>query len=333
MNALKHLLHARPMRWRPAEMFVMRLLFALLVFGLGEAARETPWLNQARVLRDLPAGGIEWDIPASAAEMRKPNGIAKIIPFGWMANDSVLRTGKIVVACGLALYVAGLFPVLTLFPAVLFMTGTGALRNSQGDISHHMQLVAMVLLAQWLTYVVMAARRRGWLRPPAAVQERVIFWSLLTIGAGYTASGLEKLDASDGRWIAEVPALSVQVIKAVSSAAYSSGEPVSGFKAVTVPKLIIDHPNLSRVFFGAGLALELLGFLMVVSKRHAFWVALSLLLMHLGISMVMEIDFWNHVAVLFIFAVNVPGLFLKPPSDGETAASPSAGADGALPAA
>ncbi len=297
MKVLKSLVQARPMSWSPAERLLMRLAFAAVILF----------------------SGILWNaakLPDPGVDLKDPNGLAKVLPLQWLADPGVLMVGKPLVAAGLLAYVVGFAPVLTLWPALVYMLGTGALRNSMGDISHHTQIVAMVLLAQWLVYVVGAARRQPWTKPPPALQDQVIFWSVLMIGASYFASGIVKLKASDLEWIQRVPALSVQVFKAVWSASYSSGEPVSGFKAETVPWLIVQHPHLARLFFGTGLLLELLGLFMVLSHRHARWIGIGLIAMHLGISVVMEIDFVNHMLLVLIFAVNVPSWFLRPKLSG-----------------
>lgn len=292
MSRIKSFFRAEKMSWHPGEALIMRLAFALVV-----------------VLT-----GIIWNaaqLPAPGTELKSPNGLANILPMQWLANPGTLALGKPLVAVSLGFYVFGWAPVFSLFVPLVFMLGTGALRNSMGDISHHTQLVAMVLLAQWVVYLVAAIRRRSWLRTTPITQQQVIFWSILVIGASYLASGIVKLKASDLEWIQRVPALSVQVFKAVWSASYSTGEPVSGFKAETVPWLIVNHPHLARLFFGTGLLLELLGFLMVLGKRVARWTGIALISMHLGISLLMEIDFINHILLVLIFAVNIPGWFME----------------------
>lgn len=291
MNAVRGIFAFRPMTWSGWEMAIMRVAFAVVVV----------W------------SGILWNgdqLPPPGQTLPAPNGLAKILPLQWLANPSVLATGKPLVIVAMAGYAAGFVPVLTLLPALVFMLGTGALRNSGGDITHHTQLVALVLLAQWLVYLVQAIRRKPWLRPTASVHMQVIFWSILVIGATYLASGIVKLKASDFAWIQKVPGLSVQVFKGVWSASYSTGEPVSGFKTETVPWWIIQHPQLARLFFGTGLVLELAGIFLALSRAHARWLGLSLIAMHLGISLIMEINFGNHIWLLLIFAVNLPGWFM-----------------------
>ncbi|MDB6135074.1 MAG: hypothetical protein JWM59_3317 [Verrucomicrobiales bacterium] len=313
---LTALFRTRPMHWGSAEMLIMRLLFAAVLLWAGifwelpEAAAQVPkpeWLAM------MDHGGAE--TMAGPESKSSANGLAAVVPLGWMVDTARSLVIQVLTGLTLILYVAGMAPVLTLLPALILMTGTGALRNSMGDISHHTQLVAMVLLAQWIVYLTAAIRQRRerplWLRPAHQVQEQAVFWSLLTIGAGYFASGITKLEATDFAWIQRVPSMALQVMKAVWSASYSKGEPVSGFKAVTVPGWILTYPNAARLFFGTGLLLELLGPMLVMGRRRAFWTGLAIIVMHIGISVVMDIEFRNHIFLLAIFAVNIPGLILR----------------------
>lgn len=283
MNKLREFLRVRPMAWNADETFVMRFLFSLVLYFMA----------------------IHWELSPSYAEVPKPNGFAKIFPVGWMADPSLIGFLKPVVGLGLAAYTLGLAPVITLFPALLIGVGTGALRNSQGDISHHSQLAIMVLLAQWVVYATHAVRTRSWTKTDEATHSRAVWWSIMMIGAGYVASGIVKLHATHGTWIHRVPVLAVQSIKANLSQYYSTLVQPEGFKVTVVPDLIVKFPNLARLFFGSGLVLEILGFMLLLNRPVCRWFGLALLIMHVGIAFLMEIEFWNHMWLLLIFCINI----------------------------
>ena len=156
MNFIKSLFRGERMTWTPGETLIMRVAFAVVIM----------------------ATGIIWNaaqLPLPTEALKEPNGIARLLPLRWMAEPSVLTLGKPLVAVTLLLYAAGIMPVLTLFPALLYMLGTGSLRNSMGDISHHTQIVAMVLLAQWIVYLVDAIKNKAWIRPTAAARNALSF--------------------------------------------------------------------------------------------------------------------------------------------------------------
>ena len=288
MNRLRSLFRREPMQWSADETFVMRFFFALMLYF----------------------GAIHWQLPAEYGAMPKPNGLARILPIGWMADPSLVGALKPIVGLGLAAYVLGLAPVVTLFPALFVGVATGALRNSQGDISHHSQLAMMVMLAQWVVYLVHAVRARKWTKADDTVHSTAVWWSVMAIAAPYVASGIVKLKATDFEWIQRVPVLAVQSIKANLSEYYSTLVQPEGFKVKAVPELIVQYPNVARLFFGTGLVLELFAFVLLLNRRICRWFGLAVVLMHMGISFLMEIEFWNHIWILLIFCVNV-GDWLK----------------------
>lgn len=284
---LRRWFRAEPMLWSAREALIMRVLFALAVYFTGTL----------------------WDAPV-LDELKRPNGLARLLPVQGVTNPDVIPWLRGLSAAGLLAYAAGLAPALTLFPPLLILSLLGSVRNSAGgDITHHTQIVGMVLFAQWAVYAVAAVR--GFLaRPAAAIHSRAVWWSVLLIAAAYTASGMVKMKRSHGAWIARAPLFAVQMTKATESEYYSDPENnvVPDWKRIDAPRYIAAHPWQARLFFGTGLVLELFAFIMMLSRTHARWWALALIGMHIGISVLMEIEFWNHMLLLTIFAVNLPGL-------------------------
>jgi hypothetical protein len=78
--------------------------------------------------------------------------------------------------------------------------------------------------------------------------------------------------------------------------------------ALTVPQLIIEHPALTRLFFGLGFALELLAFVALMGRWPAVFIGGSLICMHDMIARVMDLHFSIFERLAFIFLVNAPWL-------------------------
>ncbi|MEZ0277025.1 MAG: hypothetical protein ACAH88_19100, partial [Roseimicrobium sp.] len=57
-----------------------------------------------------------------------------------------------------------------------------------------------------------------------------------------------------------------------------------------------------------GLLIELGAFLIVLGRRWAFFYGIAIIIMHLSISRLMQLDFWYHILAALIFLVNIPGL-------------------------
>jgi hypothetical protein len=144
--------------------------------------------------------------------------------------------------------------------------------------------------------------------PEDAVHRRSIYVSLVIFAAGYVVCGWVKLDNSDWKWMGNVvPGLALELQKTNWSAYYDTLEPVPA-ALTTVVGLMNDHPTLARLFFGAGLLIELGAFLIMLGRRWAFFYGIAIIILHLSISRLMQLDFWYHIIAALIFLVNVPGV-------------------------
>jgi hypothetical protein len=115
-------------------------------------------------------------------------------------------------------------------------------------------------------------------------------------------------------WLYNAPYLAVQLLKTNWSHYHDTLEmPPAWLQTVT--QTLIDHPNLARLFFGAGLLIELLGFIVLINRRWALAGGLAIIALHLSISQVMSLNFLTHIFAALIFLVNVPGWLMarRPP--------------------
>lgn len=277
-------------RLRGWEMVIMRLAFAFLAFAT-----------------------IKWEVNAfGAANPEELTGLAHWVNFDWLRSLSPLWLWKTLTILGLLIYVAGILPCLGLLPALFFSISIGTLANSQGAINHSTQLVSMILLGQFLVYALPFHRSVplsafSWFQPPSLLQQRSVYVSAVIFAAAYVVSGYTKLSNSDWEWIQRVPWLAVELQKTNWSEYYDTLTPVPP-SLETVVNLMTNHPNLARLFFGTGLFLELFAFLALIGRRWAFFYGLAIILMHLSISRLMQLDFWTHILAALIFLVNLPGI-------------------------
>jgi hypothetical protein len=75
-----------------------------------------------------------------------------------------------------------------------------------------------------------------------------------------------------------------------------------------VTQWIVDYPNVARLVFGSGLLIELLGFVVLINRKWAFWGGLTIIGLHLSISKLMDLHFGFHMLAALVFIVNLPGL-------------------------
>jgi hypothetical protein len=285
---------ARRCWWQPAgfdytslEMGIMRLLFAITLFF-----------------------NIKWET-RTLVEQKFPHGLARLFDFTWLAHHPPGIFWQAASALLLIPYVLGRLSVASLALISFFALSIGTLVTSQSkNVNHTWQLVTLVLGAQLLTYLYhgwKAGRLSEWLKPAPDTQRVVIHASLVVIAASYVVSGVTKLINSNGLWIQKVPLLSVQLMKSNWAQYYDTLQPVPGWleKATS---LIIEYPNVARLFFGGGLLIELTAFVLLINRRWALLGGIAIILFHLSVSKVMQLDFEYHMALAFIFCVNLPGL-------------------------
>ena len=273
------------------ESAVMRVGFAILIFL-----------------------SIKWE--TGNLTMVKPEdavGLAKFFDLTFLSRMGTTGFWKWLTAMSLAAYAAGRLPALTMLPALFFAVGIGTLNASQGAHNHSTQLCTMILIGQWFVYALPLGTRGGvrlknWLTPDLQIHRRAFQVSLIIFAACYVVSALVKLQNSDWLWFYRVvPGLAVELQKTNWSAYYDTLEPVPQVLATTV-NLMNEHPWMARLFFGAGLLIELFAFVIVLGRRWAFFMGLAIVIMHLSISHLMQLDFWYHIWAAVIFLLNFPGV-------------------------
>ena len=273
--------HAGVFDYSKIELFVMRLLFSALIF-------ET----------------IKWET-APYKTQRNPTGLAHFFDFTWLAEHPPGLFWQAVTIAGLAIYVLGLLPAIGLAPICTFAVMIGTLVCSKA-MHHSWQLVTLIALAQFLVYA-WPRGKPNFFKPTLEVHRLAIYASTVVFAASYVVCGIVKLVNSDFQWIHKVPFLSVQLLKSNWSSYYDTLEPVAPW-LTQATQLIVDYPNLARLFFGAGLLIELGAFVILISRKWAFFGGLTIIALHLSISVVMQLNFWYHIVAALIFLVNVPGL-------------------------
>lgn len=272
------------------ELLLMRLGFALLVFF-----------------------AIKWEVSSlGAADPKKLTGLSHLVNLDWLRSLSPIWLWQTVTILGLVSYVAGIAPALALFPALFFSIGIGTLANSQGAANHSTQLISMIVLGQFIAYIWPRRQELGgppstWAFPDLAVHQKVIYVSMVIFAASYVVCGWVKLDNSDWKWIQNVPNLSVELQKSNWSEYYDTLTPVPD-SLQSVVTMMNEHPNFARVLFGSGLLIELFAFLALMGRRWAFFYGVIIILFHLSVSRLMQLDFWYHMGAALVFLVNLPGL-------------------------
>jgi hypothetical protein len=242
-----------------------------------------------------------------------PNGFAHLLDLTFLMNPEILGMLRGLLAVAIVFYAAGLFMFASLSAMTFMLVACGSLENSQGAINHSLQPLALTALAQWGVagyFVVRKCFSRAPAFFPVATEEsqrRLIHAAKVALVSCYVTSAFTKLERSDGHWIQRTPNLAVAIAKTNTKSYLNIREPADHL-ALAVPQFIIEHPNLTRLFFGFGFVLELLAFVALMGRWPAVFIGGSLICMHDMIARVMDLHFSIFEQLAFIFLVNAPWL-------------------------
>lgn len=279
------------LRWWEAAL--MRLFFALLVYF------ETfPPVKERFATQPRPNGLAEWGFD-----------------FTFFADPQLYELLSGIGVVALAFYVLGVLPVLCLPYLAWFSIATKTLANSQGGISHSYQMVSLILLAQaivalWCFIAGLRRGDRGALRLTSCLvtggrlDRFGLYYTQAVIVACYVTAGITKLIHSGGMWLWNTPYIVKDLVKTDRQNFYSQLN--EGGAEVAYVGFILEHPMLARVLFSPGLLLELAAVLALFGRGWSFWVGVALISMHLGIDLVMGLNFKIFELTVLIFLVNLP---------------------------
>ncbi len=235
-------------------------------------------------------------------------GLARIIDVTWVADESLHPWILGVSAIGFSFFAWGSrFAWLGALPGFVALCALGALRNSQGKPGaiHHLQIVALVLLVMLAVYVFCSVKKKVLIEC-----HRTATWAgVQTVAATYLVTGLTKIIGSGGQWVNDSKYFPLQLEKTRMSEYFSTLETASGWQAgftTWVTELFIASPNICRAVLASGLILELGAVLALRNRRWAAGYGLLLIVFHLTISGVMQLDFTLNMLVIAVLWVNLP---------------------------
>lgn len=269
-------------RYAGFERIAMRILFALVV------AHHLP---HALNYHELPA----------------PNGLARFVDLSFLLNPTVFDACRYLHYGTLILYVLRLGWSFALPYMTLLSVATGSIINSQGAISHYLQIVSLVLLAQTSAHFY-----NLWRPAPgsasevaAAGESRVIQWSQQAIAATYLVSGLTKLIKTGGAWVLQSPLIAVQIVKTTEQDYYDTLDPARA-SGLALAEWMAHHPLIIGAVLTTGLLLELTAPFLLLGRGWAACYGLALIAFHESVHRVMKLHFMYNEHLAWIYLVNLP---------------------------
>jgi len=217
-------------------------------------------------------------------------------------------------------------------------TSIFTLKNSQGWIGHNNQIISLPLIIQCVHYSWCGIKR--WLIRSSSLgakskvessfetgtnpsleasnlnarvgqptdDDLAIWYSQQAILATYVISAITKHVLSFEGWVQDSPNLVLQVLKTNEMGYYNfllhayADDKLANF---IIGKLL-ETPRLAILLFGPAYVLEALAFLALFNRVALLLGGISLIAMHLGISLIMRLNFKYNEAILFAYFVNLP---------------------------
>jgi hypothetical protein len=258
---------------------------------------------------------INWMMPSGFAftSQAKPTGLAHFVDLTFLSDPTAMMWVRIVLGALSIPYVFALalplvLPLMTLLHVMVF-----TFNNSQGYTHHGNQIISLILVAQSCVVVFFLLHR--WIRHrPFPIRNGrtrdsyLLYYSQLIIAGVYVTSVVSKMRESHWQWVQNLPDMGVQLIKTHRQEYYSNPQKSAFSRDAEVPmaKWMIENPNATRVFLGAGLLLEAFAFLGLANRGWALVIGTMLIAMHRIISEVFRLDFDLNSWAALVFLVNVP---------------------------
>ena len=248
------------------------------------------------------------------ATLSHPNGLAHFLDLTFLMNPEILGTLRGLLAVARRLLRRGIFDVRLAYFHDVLAVGMRIVRKFAGGHQPHPSATCLGgvgpmgrgRIFRW-SAIEWSHKRALFPVATAETHRRLVHAAKVALVSCYVTSAITKLERSEGEWLQRTPNLAVAIAKTNTKSYLNIQEPADHL-AKAVPQFIIDHPNVTRVFFGLGFALELFSFLALLGRWPAVLIGVSLICMHDMIARVMDLHFAIFERLAFIFLVNVPWL-------------------------
>jgi len=245
-------------------------------------------------------------------EQPSPVGVAHLLDLTWLASRDAVVFGltplelvRAVLGIALAVFLSGIFDRYTLPIILVALVSIGTLNNSQGAITHHLQIVSLVGLGLWVFALIRPAPRRPFFGALWLARERwACFVGQQVIIAAYLTTGITKLLRSGLGWVADAQYFPLQLYKTQQMDYYNTLPEAGNDNGLDwLQEVFIESPNIARLAIGSGLLIELIAFVALFGRGWNFAVGVLFIGFHLTISAAMNLTFDENIHMLLGFFV------------------------------
>jgi len=243
-----------------------------------------------------------------------PNGIARFIDFSFLNKKAIYSKLRYFIFILLFLYAAGMgLPLITLL-LLIYTVCIGTYFNSQGAISHHSQVISLVLLVQTFVYiygVVNPYLKLNYLSDSTiSYNQLAMFFSQQAVVSVYFTSALTKLIRSKFRWVYNVKDIPVQIEKTNMQNYYDELSAPPASWARNVMNWCVRYPVITISIFSLGLLLELMSPFSLISRSTNIIFGLMVIGFHGLNSTLFKLKFDSLQRLIVIYFINIPYLII-----------------------
>ena len=186
------------------------------------------------------------------------------------------------------------------------------MRNSQGSISHGTQILSLVLLFQLYSYI---SKRKENSKTIENLDSSAVFYSQQAIVGVYMIAGIYKMMKSGISWFINSPNIVLQILKCHESDYNGVLTKEYPTYYLQIVDLILTYPNAARIFFSAGVFLEIFAFLALTGRKSRVIFGILIVFFHQFNDYILALGFPINQVLAIIFFVNIPAIFLKKTSN------------------
>ena len=225
-----------------------------------------------------------------------PLGIAEYVDITFMYQNNLGIVNAVIITVMVALGFLRIWRYGYLVALLAFHVHYVA-RYSQGEISHGSNIIGMTVLAFAVATLAFKHQKE--------IRRTVLGICYFFFGLGYTSAALCKLVATGPLWPAGrhlhmwIQERTVDTFSLTGTVDYN-----------WLQVLALDYGIIATMILAFGLLVEALGFLFWFKKTRLY-IGVLLAGMHIGIMVVMRLDFVSNTLLLFMLAVPLPLLINK----------------------
>lgn len=293
----------KPIQYSKLEFVTVRALFAWIIW-----ITIPPYSSGVMPYANQPA----------------PNGLAKTFgldftflgsPEPWIFDWPAFGFLRALAALALIIYALGFVPWLCLTYVTCFFVSFGTLYNSQGSITHHMQLTSMVLTGITVYHLYHRVRYRKPKPDDPNPFLRSIHVGQLLITGAYVSSAVSKsLKSGFFGWIGKTENFPIALVKAERMHYYNDlttidpkNLPVMEAIATRLGDLLTSNPSLGPLIIGPGLIIEAFAFVLLFGRKWSVYGAVLIIIFHMFVGAMMNLHFDSNIILITSFFI-VPNI-------------------------